>query len=142
MSVHSRAESIGPGGSSVLIQTSLSQVGWAAKQPGRTVWFMLFIEMSYKSPRRFTGFGWGLAEQGSKDDCFVAGWVLMNALCGDRLTYSSCKNEIICYTKHKFCEGYGRHEKEHLWDLSCGTSLDVGGEHIGPREDDYGACTV
>lgn len=42
-------ESIGPGGSAVLIQADLTQGRRAAEQPGRTVCFMLFIEMSYKS---------------------------------------------------------------------------------------------
>ena len=43
------AEIIGPGDSAALIQESLTQVVWAAKRPGTTVCFVLFIEMSYKS---------------------------------------------------------------------------------------------
>lgn len=64
MSVHSRG--IGPGGSAALIQAGLTQVGRAAKQPGRTVCFMLFIEMSYKSsPVASRGLGCALAEPGA-----------------------------------------------------------------------------
>ena len=96
----------------LLIQAGLTQIGRAAKRPGSTVCFMLFIEMRYKSctslHRARTGF---FAEPGPGDDYFAAGWVLITAPRSVKLTYGLCKNKIIYYTKHMFCWGYGGHEK-------------------------------
>lgn len=133
------AESFGPAGSAVLIQASMTQVVQAAKQPGRTVCFLLFIEMSYKSSPLLHRAWIGFLQSGNvKMIALLQVGCSPIPLCGDRLTYNSCKNNIIYYTKHKFCEGHDMNITEQLRDFCCGISLDVGfhRENIGPRGDD------
>lgn len=114
-----------------------------AKRPGRTVCFILFIEMSYyKSSRSLHGAWMGFSEAGKER------WLLCHRLGAHQcpvwrqVDLRKKMQSFIIQNTSSACNGRNGQKQGEKFARSRRKFFSFRGKHIGPRGDDYEACMV